>query len=77
MGVAVGGCSLRHNYDPPPQPSPTRGEGADRRCRSTDSIQRHPLQCPDSEVRIIARHTRLDVAGLSGTASVARLGAAA
>ena len=34
MGVAVGGRVSHNNYDPPPQPSPTRGEGADRRCRS-------------------------------------------
>jgi hypothetical protein len=27
VGVVVGGPSAGPNYDPPPQPSPTRGEG--------------------------------------------------
>jgi hypothetical protein len=40
VGVAVGGHLPRNNYDPPPQPSPTRGEGADRACRSLIPFQR-------------------------------------
>jgi hypothetical protein len=32
VGVAVGGQISRTKHDPPPQPSPTRGEGADRVC---------------------------------------------
>ena len=78
VGVAVGGCSLRHNYDPPPPTLPHKGGGSRPPLPLVlIPFQRHPLQCPDSEVRIIARHTRLDVAGLSRTVSVSRLGAAA
>ena len=33
VGVAVGGRTCEKTR-PPPQPSPTRGEGANRRCRS-------------------------------------------
>ena len=32
VGVRVGGHVSRNNNDPPPHPSPTRGEGADRVC---------------------------------------------
>ncbi len=41
----------RHNYDPPPQPSPTRGEGAHRACGSLIPFQRAQLYCPEPEVR--------------------------
>ena len=48
VGVAVVGRSLRNNHDPPPQPSPTRGEGADRVRRS---------HVPFNEIRSTMRTT--------------------
>ena len=46
MGVAVGGHSSRNNSYPPPQPSPTRGEGAHRPVRKETRVLmpagRHP-----------------------------------
>src|SRR5258708_27982989 len=37
VGVGVGGRISCNNYDPPPHPSPTRREGADRVCCSRSS----------------------------------------
>ena len=41
MGVAVGGHTSCKNDDPPPQPSPTRGEGADRASGEAVATRQH------------------------------------
>ena len=53
VGVAVGGYSLRHNYDPPPQPSPTRG-----REQTAVASQLSCIQLNGTRFRIITRASR-------------------
>ena len=47
VGVVVGRHTSRINNDPPPQPSPTRGEGADRnRGESKPTTAANVITCP-------------------------------